>query len=143
MCVCVYRALYIYIYIYIRKVLLFLSPGVLMYLFQFIFSYSCFYLIFFFPQTIPEICYKINFGFYFFIKFHKFAKKLSHSFFFLSLSLWQDMVVYSVFAFLYLVGASLVASAFDFYEKMQVGVGHQTIQQLILSVVSHLLLFIS
>lgn len=46
-----------------------------------------------------------------------------------------DMVIYSVFAFLYLVGASLVASAFDFYEKMQVGVGHQTIQQLILSVI--------
>ncbi|CAI9728523.1 DDB_G0281039-like MARVEL transmembrane domain-containing 4 [Octopus vulgaris] len=46
-----------------------------------------------------------------------------------------DMIAYSIFAFLYLVGASLVASAFDFYEKMQVGVTHQTIQQLILSVI--------
>ncbi|KAK7493767.1 hypothetical protein BaRGS_00014908 [Batillaria attramentaria] len=46
-----------------------------------------------------------------------------------------DMVLYSVFAFLYLVGTSLVASAFDFYQKMNTGVSEQTIQQLIIVVI--------
>ncbi|KAK0047860.1 CKLF-like MARVEL transmembrane domain-containing protein 4 [Biomphalaria pfeifferi] len=46
-----------------------------------------------------------------------------------------DMVVYSLFAFLYLVGSSLVASAFDFYEKMKTDVSKETISQLVTSVI--------
>ncbi|KAL5021788.1 hypothetical protein ScPMuIL_000943 [Solemya velum] len=46
-----------------------------------------------------------------------------------------DTVLYSVFSFLYLVGSSLVASAFDFYEKMGTDVSTPTVQQLILCVV--------
>ncbi|KAK7114940.1 CKLF-like MARVEL transmembrane domain-containing protein 4 [Littorina saxatilis] len=46
-----------------------------------------------------------------------------------------DMVLYSVFAFLYLVGTSLVASAFDFYQKMKTNVSSDTVQQLITVVV--------
>ncbi|XP_041375071.1 uncharacterized protein LOC121387953 [Gigantopelta aegis] len=46
-----------------------------------------------------------------------------------------NLVVYSVFAFLYLVGTSLVASAFDFYNKMKSDVTAQTIQQLVICVV--------
>ncbi|KAH9509512.1 hypothetical protein Btru_046073 [Bulinus truncatus] len=45
-----------------------------------------------------------------------------------------DMIVYSLFAFLYLVGSSLVASAFDFYEKMKTDVSKETISQLVTSV---------
>ena len=47
----------------------------------------------------------------------------------------QDMVLYSVFAFLYLVGTSLVASAFDFYQKMKTNVSSQTVHQLVIVVV--------
>ncbi|XP_033754422.1 uncharacterized protein LOC117337517 [Pecten maximus] len=46
-----------------------------------------------------------------------------------------DMVVYSIFSFLYLVGSSLVASAFDFYQKMGSDVPSSTIHKLILCVV--------
>ncbi|XP_021340023.1 uncharacterized protein LOC110441242 [Mizuhopecten yessoensis] len=46
-----------------------------------------------------------------------------------------DMVVYSVFSFLYLVGSSLVASAFDFYQKMGSDVPGSTINKLIFCVV--------
>ncbi|XP_060071613.1 uncharacterized protein LOC132551485 [Ylistrum balloti] len=46
-----------------------------------------------------------------------------------------DMVVYSVLSFLYLVGSSLVASAFDFYQKMGSDVPSSTIHKLILCVV--------
>ncbi|XP_076470905.1 uncharacterized protein LOC143300849 [Babylonia areolata] len=46
-----------------------------------------------------------------------------------------DMVLYSVFAFLYLVGTSLVASAFDFYQKMKTNVSEQTVHQLAIVVV--------
>ncbi|CAL1543962.1 unnamed protein product [Lymnaea stagnalis] len=46
-----------------------------------------------------------------------------------------DMIVYSLFAFLYLVGSSLVASAFDFYEKMKTDVTKDTINQLVTSVI--------
>ncbi|KAL8603322.1 hypothetical protein ACOMHN_054018 [Nucella lapillus] len=46
-----------------------------------------------------------------------------------------DMVLYSVFGFLYLVGTSLVASAFDFYQKMNTSVSPQTIHQLAIVVV--------
>ncbi|XP_059156711.1 uncharacterized protein LOC131941458 [Physella acuta] len=46
-----------------------------------------------------------------------------------------DMIVYSLFAFLYLVGSSLVASAFDFYEKMKTDVSKETISQLVTSVI--------
>lgn len=46
-----------------------------------------------------------------------------------------DMVVYSVFSFLYLVGSSLVASAFDFYQKMGSDVPDSTIHKLIFCVV--------
>ncbi|RUS92044.1 hypothetical protein EGW08_000257 [Elysia chlorotica] len=46
-----------------------------------------------------------------------------------------DMAVYSLFAFLLLVGSSLVASAFDFYQKMNTGVSRDTIRQLMTSVV--------
>ena len=45
------------------------------------------------------------------------------------------MIVYSLFAFLFLVGSSLVASAFDFYQKMNTGVSEETIHQLVSSVV--------
>ena len=51
-------------------------------------------------------------------------------------SVWlQDMVLYSVFAFLYLVGTSLVASAFDFYQKMKTNVSNKTVHQLVIVVV--------
>ncbi|BFZ19246.1 hypothetical protein BsWGS_22285 [Bradybaena similaris] len=46
-----------------------------------------------------------------------------------------DMVVYGLFAFLYLVGSSLVASAFDFYQKMKTDVSMETINQLVTSVI--------
>ncbi|XP_067652618.1 uncharacterized protein [Haliotis asinina] len=46
-----------------------------------------------------------------------------------------DLILYSVFAFLYLVGTSLVASAFDFYIKMQTNVSQETIHQLVVCVV--------
>ncbi|XP_005091282.1 uncharacterized protein LOC101851099 [Aplysia californica] len=46
-----------------------------------------------------------------------------------------DMIVYSLFAFFYLVGSSLVASAFDFYEKMKTDVSKDTISQLVTSVI--------
>ncbi|KAK6174477.1 hypothetical protein SNE40_017747 [Patella caerulea] len=46
-----------------------------------------------------------------------------------------DLVLYSVFSFLYLVGTSLVASAFDFYEKMNSNVAKDTINQLLVSVI--------
>ncbi|CAG5116272.1 unnamed protein product [Candidula unifasciata] len=46
-----------------------------------------------------------------------------------------DMVVYGLFAFLYLVGSSLVASAFDFYQKMKTDVSIETINQLVTSVI--------
>ncbi|GFN94884.1 hypothetical protein PoB_002139000 [Plakobranchus ocellatus] len=46
-----------------------------------------------------------------------------------------DMIVYSLFAFLYLVGSSLVASAFDFYQKMSTDVSKKTIDQLVTSVI--------
>ena len=46
------------------------------------------------------------------------------------------MIVNSLFAFFYLVGSSLVASAFDFYDKMEVDVAKDTIDQLVSSVVS-------
>lgn len=46
-----------------------------------------------------------------------------------------DTVVYSIFSFLYLVGSSLVASAFDFYENMRSDIPRTTIQQLVFCVV--------
>ncbi|XP_052062948.1 uncharacterized protein LOC127702687 [Mytilus californianus] len=46
-----------------------------------------------------------------------------------------DTVVYSLFSFLYLVGTSLVANAFDFYEKMRSDIPRTMIQQLIFCVV--------
>ncbi|GFR77886.1 hypothetical protein ElyMa_003980500 [Elysia marginata] len=46
-----------------------------------------------------------------------------------------DMVLYSLFAFLFLVGSSLVASAFDFYQKMNTDVSTETINQLVTSVI--------
>ncbi|XP_063443332.1 uncharacterized protein LOC134723708 [Mytilus trossulus] len=46
-----------------------------------------------------------------------------------------DTVVYSMFSFLYLVGTSLVANAFDFYEKMPSDIPRTMIQQLIFCVV--------
>lgn len=58
---------------------------------------------------------------------------------FVDLSFFKDMVLYSVFAFLYLVGTSLVASAFDFYQKMKTNVSNQTVQQLMVVVVCFML----
>ncbi|KAL3860334.1 hypothetical protein ACJMK2_010473 [Sinanodonta woodiana] len=46
-----------------------------------------------------------------------------------------NMVMYSVFSFLYLVGASMVASVVDFYEKMGTDVSEGTIEQLVTCVV--------
>ncbi|XP_064598949.1 uncharacterized protein LOC135465605 [Liolophura sinensis] len=46
-----------------------------------------------------------------------------------------DLVLYGTFTFLYLVGSSLVASAFDFYQKMGTDVPEQTIRRLVLCVV--------
>lgn len=46
-----------------------------------------------------------------------------------------DLVVYCLFAFFYLVGSSLVASAFDFYDKMRSDVSEETINQLVISVI--------
>lgn len=53
-----------------------------------------------------------------------------------------DMVLYSLFAFLFLVGSSLVASAFDFYQKMRTGVSTQTIDRLVTSVIMGYLLMV-
>ena len=50
--------------------------------------------------------------------------------------LFQDMVVYSVLSFLFLVSASLVASTFDFYKKMDLSVPRNTIQKLVICTVS-------
>ncbi|XP_071172963.1 uncharacterized protein [Mytilus edulis] len=46
-----------------------------------------------------------------------------------------DTVVYSLFSFLYLVGTSLVANAFDFYGKIRSNIPRTMIQQLIFCVV--------
>ncbi|KAK3603798.1 hypothetical protein CHS0354_042799 [Potamilus streckersoni] len=47
-----------------------------------------------------------------------------------------DMVMYSVFSVLYLVGSSLVASVVDLYQKMGTGVSEGTIEQLVVCVVN-------
>ena len=50
--------------------------------------------------------------------------------------LLQDVITYSVLSFLYLFGTSLVASAIDYYQKLDGNVTQWTIEQLIVSVVS-------
>ena len=47
----------------------------------------------------------------------------------------QDVVMYGVLAFLYLFGASLVASAVDFYQSLGSHVSQWTVEQLIVAVV--------
>ena len=49
---------------------------------------------------------------------------------------FQDTVVYSLLTFLFLFGSSLVASAIDYYQKLDGHVGQWTIEQLIVAVVS-------
>ena len=48
----------------------------------------------------------------------------------------QDVIMYSMLAFLYLFGASLVASAVDFYQSLGAHVSQWTGEQLIVAVVS-------
>ena len=48
----------------------------------------------------------------------------------------QDVIIYSLLAFLYLFATSLVASAIDYYQKLDGHVTQWTIEQLIVAVVS-------
>ena len=48
----------------------------------------------------------------------------------------QDLITYSLLAFLYLFGTSLVASAIDYYQQLGDNVQQWTTEQLIVSVVS-------
>ena len=54
----------------------------------------------------------------------------------LSRLLLQDTVVYGLLCFLFLFGSSLVASALDFYHRLDGHVEGWTMQQLIVAVVS-------
>ena len=49
---------------------------------------------------------------------------------------FQDVATYSVLSFLYLFATSLVASAIDYYQRLEGNVTQWTIEQLIVAVVS-------